>query len=136
LPFEDDPTITNDEQVLRRIHPDWWVEADTPEGWQLSSAAFNNDADGDPMSVHLSSTLAQLGRSQVSVVEKYPGYGLVWFYAYVPRELGQLLARDPQPEDESHAVVVGKKSTSVRRGFRNAAQWLVRIEKNSPDVKQ
>jgi hypothetical protein len=98
----------------------------------VSSAAFNDDRDKDPMSTYLTSVLTSLGRQPTSVVNDYPGYGLVWFLAEVPRHLQQLVARDPQPDDPAHSVIVGNKTKPVKRGLRDASQWLVRINKPVP----
>src|SRR5438132_1666293 len=115
MPFVDDPTISDDEQLLRRIRPDWFVPDYNLNRWRPSSAAFQNSPDKSPMSVHLTSVLNANNLSLDSVLLGHEGYGLARFQAQVARNLNQLIVRDPLPNDSAHALVTGEKTESRRR---------------------
>ena len=125
MPFVDDLTITNDDQLLRRISPQWFVPDYNEGRWRPSSASFEDSPDNTPMSVHLVSVLEAAGIPSASVLHGHEGYGLVQFAASMARQLAQLLVRDPQPNEPAHVLVVGNKSRSIRRQFAMSAVWVV-----------
>ena len=118
--FEDDPSITDAERLLRRIARSWvsWEEDGTP---RISSAAFREDE----LSVNLETVMAQAGRAPEEAVRDYPGYGLAAFTAAHARGLNQAVARDPLPEEPAHGIVYGrKKRGGIAQKLRDAALWV------------
>ena len=119
--FEDDPTISGDERLLRRIHPSHvnWDDSGDPN---ISSAAFK-----DPeLSVNLSSVMLETGRVPGDAIRGYAGFGLAAITAADARSQQQAVARDPLPEEPAHGVVYGpKKRGGVSTKLRDAAQWVV-----------
>lgn len=118
--FEDDPSITDAERLLRRIARSWvsWEEDGTP---RISSAAFKDDE----LSVNLESVMAQAGRAPEEAIRDYSGYGLAGFTAAQARALNQALARDPLPEEPAHGIVYGpKKRGGIAQRLRDAALWV------------
>jgi hypothetical protein len=47
--------------------------------------------------------------------------------------LNQGVKREPEPDEPAHAVVVGKKTSSVKKTFSKRARWEIPpLELNSP----
>lgn len=117
----DDPTIPDSEILWRRIPPWHIVEDANRGGRRVSSAAFSDDPDRQPMSVVLASesTLAR-------VLAGHAGFGVAGLSARMVRALGLGIVRAPTPDEPAHAVVIGPKSQRTRRRLRDAAQWVFR----------
>lgn len=128
--FPNDPSISNEEDLLRRIPP-WHFFTDSNLGGLVrpSSAAFEDDDDGDPMSVYLSSVLVAEQREPNSVLTGHQGFGLASITAGLARECNQTVHPDPLPDETSHAVVCGDKESgkkkAVKRKFAQGAKWVV-----------
>lgn len=96
----DDPTIFNEENLWRRVHPTQiWNDPNTGR-LIISSAAFKGNSE---MSVNIASLT-----TRENVLLKYPEHSLAQFCAEVARTVGCIVIRDPLPEDYSHALVCGK----------------------------
>lgn len=133
MPFVDDATIADDEQLLRRIYPDWIVPDYNKNCWRPTSAAFQDSRDKSPMSVHLTSELNRLGLPITNVLAGHEGYGLVWFTAQLARSLALAIVRDPQgAADPAHALVAGKKTEAVRKKLEGGSQWAIPQDKPLP----
>ena len=120
--FQNDPTIRDDERLLRRIHPDHvnWDDNGDPN---ISSAAFRDKE----LSVNLASVMEEAGREPRDAVRGYAGFGLASVTAAHARSLNQAVARDPTLEEPAHGVVYGeKKRAGVYRKLRDRAQWIER----------
>ena len=122
---EDDATIPDDSDLWRRIHPDWIVYDENLKAWRLSSQAFNDDSEGGPMSVVLAPEVLASARTPMDILARFRGYSLAAVRAALARELSQGIKRDPEPDEPAHAVVVGKKTSSVRKSFSRRARWEV-----------
>ena len=127
--FPDDPAVTNEANLFRRIPPKHHVFDKNSNRWRPSSAAFEDDGDGDPMSVYLSSVLAAENRSPLTVLVNHDGYSLAFITAGFAREKGQTVHPDPLPDETSHAVVCGEKGnnnrSAPRKQFALNAVWFV-----------
>jgi hypothetical protein len=117
--YQDDESIGDDSALWRRIRPDWAIYDENLGRRRPTSQAFQNRGDG--MSVLLG---AEVESPEVAV-ESVPGYGLVSFTAGLVRQLDQLVARDPTPEEAAHALVVGNKTGPVKRTLAESALWLI-----------
>lgn len=119
--YRDDPTIPDNAPLWRRIPPHHFV-AD-PDTGQLrpSSAAFEDHPNGSPMSV----VLGAEARGPSAVLADHLGFGLAAITAGLARELGQIVVRDPLPDEPAHALVVGSKTKSLRRRMALASTWVV-----------
>lgn len=128
--YQDAPTIPDAADLWRRIPPHHLVRDDNVGGCRISSAAFDDDDDGEPMSV----VLAAEARGPAFVLEGHVGYGLAAITAGLARECSQAVARDPlsfpdrpsTPEERAHCVVVGHKPRSIMKKLRNGANWAHR----------
>jgi hypothetical protein len=117
----DDLTIPDDAVLWRRI-PSWhWVQDENLGRMRPSTAAFEDDDDGSPMSVALASECA----GPEVVLAGHEGFALAAFTAGFARQRGQRIARDPRPGEPWHAVVIGKKTHSVRKQLARDCQWVV-----------
>lgn len=121
--YEDDPSISDDCDILRRIPSYHFVHDNNLGITRPSSAAFENDKDGQPMSVALKDELDRLNLSSDSVLEGHEGFGLASFKAGLAREFGQLIVRDPLPEQPAHGLVCGNKTKSISRKFAKGSHW-------------
>lgn len=86
-----------------------------------AKAAFDDNPDGDPMSV----LIAAESRGPAAVLAGHGGYGLAAFSAGVARACDLRIARAPTTDEPVHAVVSGRKTDSVRRRLARAATWVV-----------
>jgi hypothetical protein len=117
--FENDPTIPEDEDLLRRIHPSQvnWDESGDPG---ISSAAFDKLA----LSVNLASVMQEAGLEPRDAIRNHAGFGLAAITAAHARSLNQAVARDPIPDEPSHGIVYGEKTRAIRRKLRDGARWI------------
>src|SRR3712207_1691650 len=83
--YVDDDTIGPDDLLWRRV-PDWpeLIKRESTDRHRVTSAAFDDDADGDPMSVFLAAET-----SIDAVLEGHEGYGVVAITAGFVRGLPQ-----------------------------------------------
>ena len=121
MPFDDDSSISGDENLLRRI-PASWIDWDENGNPNISSAAFKDEH----LSVYLESVMARDGRAPAEAIRNYAGYGLAAITAAHARALNQKVARDPLPEEPAHAIVYGqKKRGGIGGALRDGAFWIV-----------
>jgi hypothetical protein len=119
----DDPTITNEERLLRRV-PLYQIVKDEDTGYaRISSGAFKEKE----LSVNLESVLLGGGGTVDACLQKHQGYKLVSLTAGQVRQLQQIVCPDPEPPDNvSHGLVCGSKnSRRVHEGLRDSAQWVI-----------
>lgn len=131
----DDLSIADDEQLLRRVPPQWITEDtdgwdQTRSGFRPLSQAFDNDAGGGPMSVYLESELRRVGLDAHAVLIGFPpGWGVAMLPAGAARKHSQIVARDPlnvgSSIDLAHAVVVGSKNGRRRKRLQASACWAI-----------
>jgi hypothetical protein len=86
---------------------------------RVSSGAFRDEE----LSIVIKSTLLQTGRQPSDLVKNYPNYALVAITAGKARALNQRVARDPEPEEPAHGVVVGRKRKCASE-LANDAEWI------------
>jgi hypothetical protein len=123
--YSDDLTVPNEAQLLRRIPRVHFIKDEISGRVRPSSAAFDNDPDGSPMSVVLADVLPQIGHSPADVLTGHEGYALASIAAGLARECGQGVARDPLPEEPAHALVFGEKPRRIRRNLAKGACWVI-----------
>jgi len=123
--YPDDQAIPNDTQLFRRIPPCHCFFDENMHDYRPSSAAFDDDDDGDPMSVYLSTVLGAEGRQPASVLAGREEYSLASITAGLARQLKQTVHPQPVPEESSHTVVCGDKPQSRRKKFALGAIWVV-----------
>jgi hypothetical protein len=123
--FVDDPTIGDDERLLRRIPP-WHFYFDKNLGRQRpTSAAFEDHPNGSPMSVHLESVRMVHGLAFESVLADHDGFAVAGISAGLARTNGQGIMRKPRANDPAHAEVFGLKPEGLRRKFAKASDWVI-----------
>lgn len=83
-----------------------------------------DDADGDPMSMSISSIWINNGGTPEQFSLKPDGSACAGFTAGFARGLQQALVRDELPDDLSHGKVVGDKSRAKKKFARNCS-WVV-----------
>jgi hypothetical protein len=119
--YTDDPTIPDDAELWRRIPP--WHFVDDANLGQIrpSSAAFEDDPSGSPMSVILGGEAGDLQRALAG----HEGFALVSITAALARGLGLGVARDPRPDEPAHAVVFGRKNKRISRRLAMGSRWII-----------
>lgn len=123
--FPDDPTVADATALLRRIPPWHFVPDEKLGRTRPSSAAFEDDEDGDSMSVYRRDVIEAEGASVERVMVGHTGFGLASLSAGQVRSKNQTVFPDPLPEESSHAKVCGPKPTGVRRWFAKQAIWVI-----------
>src|SRR5688572_7853502 len=104
--YDDDPTITDDDELLRRIRPELIVpDQKSASGRRLSSAAFDDSSDGTPCSVNV--RREALAPETILAQEKHGGYSIASVTAHVPRSLKQTVLHWPDDEEPGHAYIAG-----------------------------
>lgn len=111
--------IPNDAHLLRRIHPTQIVLGHNGRR-RLSSAPFRHQK----MSVDVEQILVAAGQSWHFSLRNHPEYSLVRLGADVVRALNQIIEHVPQPDNDAHAEVIGKKTGAIANAFRDAAEWV------------
>lgn len=114
---QNDPDISDQEELFRRFPADQWVPDDKINGRRLSSAAFSNSSDGSGTSVFLSSEV-----SMDRILEGYERLGVAVLTAGAARAAQQGVRRVPLEEIPGHAQIEGRKSPSVRRRLAAACE--------------
>ena len=123
--YVDDPSILNEDILLRRIMPDWWRFDQNLNAVRPSSQAFNDHRSGTAMSVHLLTVLEKHGAEANAVLDGLPGFALAAITAGLVRQWGQGVRRAPLAGDPAHAEVFGKKTQAVRRALARHSTWMV-----------
>jgi hypothetical protein len=119
-PPVDDPSITDDQALWRRIHPEQVVFDNNLNRRRPTSQAFNNTSGTSGMSVDIADeTTVQ------DTLKGYPEHLLVEFEVRLARQLNQGVVREPLPDNPAHAEVMGKKKKSVQKGFYTGCRWVV-----------
>lgn len=114
---DDKDKIPDPSGLLRRIDP-VHIVADGKGGRCLSTGAFR-----DPrVSVDVEPMLWQNGLDWRFSTKDHQGHYLVRLTAVLVRRHGQIVEHKPEITDPAHAEVVGPKSGSVVKAFRDAAE--------------
>ena len=97
--FPDDPEIADEVRLLRRIPP-WHFVPDGNDGsYRPSSAAFEDDDDGDPMSVYRADVIEAESGQLSRVMIHHKEFGLVSIAAGSVRQKNQTVHPDCLPEE-------------------------------------
>ncbi|HEX8843078.1 MAG TPA: hypothetical protein VF791_00330 [Pyrinomonadaceae bacterium] len=128
--YIDDTNIPSDSVLWRRIPP-WHYRYDENVGDKRpSTASFEDDMDGAPMSAYL----AEECREPEVALEGHEGFGLVAFTAGFARELGLKIVRQTVPGPPGHVVIVGKKTDSIRKKLKKKSEWVRRPSEDSGEA--
>ena len=119
--FVDDPTVSNDSSLWRRIPPWHFVMDENLGRIRPSSAAF----DDDEMSVVLAAELHASGRVAEDVLSGYSEFAIASITAGLARSKQQLVVRDPIVDEPAHALVCGKKTSAVKKAFSRESLWVL-----------
>lgn len=133
--IEDDSTISNDCELLRRvpIKPQLNVIWDENQGrWRPSSASFRDHPNGTPMSIVLKDDLDAAERNVSEVLVGHDNFALAAVTAGFARTNQQRVAREPLPDEPAHGIVIGNKKNASRK-MAKEAQWIISPELPPPD---
>jgi len=112
---ESSQTFVPDDRFLRIISP---IHYDSQTG-KVFSAAFQNTSRTKRMSVNWTKLC-----TIKDTLKGYPGYRVASISAELCWSLKQDIEGTPITENPAHCDVVGDKPKSVRRQFRNKAEYL------------
>lgn len=115
----DDLSIAGDAVLWRRVPDHHFVQKDGTI--RPSSAAFDDDPDGDPMST----VLARPGRDPFPVLLGNDHWALAGVAVALVRELGWVVRRQPTPEEPDHVVVIGNKTHGRRKRVARECSWAI-----------
>ena len=123
--FPNDQSVGDEIVLLRRIPPMHFYYDHRLQRCRPSSAAFEDDRDGDPMSVYRNDVIASEGGDVERVMVGHESFAMVGLDAGQFRSRQQTIFPDPLPEESSHTKVCGPKTASNRRWFAKQAEWIV-----------
>lgn len=130
---ENDPSIPDDSDLYRRIHPEQVVWDDNTGRLRPTTAAFRDLE----MSVNLGDDLAREGLSPDFAVRNHPRHHLAALTAGLARTEDQAVYRDHLPDDPTHGGVAGPKPKPRRTRFANSSRWAVLREAElSEDLRE
>lgn len=121
---QDDPTISNEAELWRRVHPAQVIR-DHEGKWRVSSAAFDDPSNGTGMSVYLAEIIIATDRTPASLLQNYQQHGLVSITAGTVRDIGLVIRRSPLPDEPAHAEVCGRKTHSRKKAMAINAIWVI-----------
>jgi hypothetical protein len=121
LPYANDPSIANNEVLLRRLQPDWIVPGDHGR-MRIASAAFKHEE----LSILFYTLLQSQGRPVNDALGGHSDNSLCSITAGLARDLGQRVVYDLEPpNDPAHGLVVGKKTQARANRFAREAVWVI-----------
>jgi len=123
--FPDDGRVADEVRLLRRIPPWHFVADANDDTYRPSSAAFDDDADGDPMSVYRADVIDAEGGQPARVMIGHDDFGLVSLAAGTVRKKDQTVYPAPVPGETSHTKVCGRKAKGTRRHFARLSEWVI-----------
>ena len=121
----DDASIPDGAALWRRIPPWHFIFDENLGRVRPSKAAFDNDANDSSMSVVLADLVLASGRGPKHVLAGHERFALAFITAGLARSKQQRVAKDPIPGEPAHALVVGKKTDSVKRAMAKASEWVI-----------
>ena len=113
--FFDGRGFVGDDKFLRRIPP-----IHLKRSGQISSAAFHNSSGTNKMSTNWMK-LSSVG----STIRGYPCFGVASIRAELCWGLGQGIEWEPLEDNIAHCNIVGRKTKSISKRFRDGAEYLV-----------
>jgi hypothetical protein len=119
-PFDRPLDIAPDAVFWRRVRPDWIIPDENLGRRRPSSAAFDDDRDGDPMSMYQ----ANAGNAVEDVLQGFDGYGLVSLTGAQLKALGYAVFSRPEQGFPSHVEVSGKKTKGAKSNMAKNALWV------------
>src|SRR5262249_1278905 len=124
----DDPSIANDEILLRRIRPEW-IQHEPDGTIRPGSFAFLDRTPSAELSVHRA---ALTQHAPARVPQAFPGDTPAAISAVSVRSLGYALVSDPTPDDPSHALVCPSPTRGHARKIAKKAKWVVLRDPQPP----
>jgi len=126
---QDDPTVTNEDRLFRRVQPSPNQLVTEPDGSRRPSSAVFKDPE---LSVNVGSLMAKQGRTPEDALRGFPGYCLTSILAGDVRgydlEKGEnhpIVKDTAPPNDPAHGLVLGKKTNAFANAMRRAHRWVV-----------
>ena len=114
LRFNGKNFVPND-KFLRRIPP-----LHLKQSGEISSAAFQNDKHKDSFSTNWMKL-----SSPEDTLRDYPTFGVASLSANLCWGLGQKIDWTPTDGNVAHCDIVGRKTESISKKFRNGAEYLI-----------
>jgi hypothetical protein len=118
----DDPSIGDNEQLWRRVHPAQININSQTGGHHLSSAVFSTRKE---VSVAIASET-----TLEALLANYPEHSVIEFTVGSARSAGCTVVRDPLPDDPAHALVCGSRSEgrlnkTQQNLLKQASIWIL-----------
>jgi hypothetical protein len=112
--------ISDDDALLRRIHPLQIVEDKNLGRRRPSSAAFT-----DPeLSTDSEALLEKHGLDSSFCIQNHAGYSLARVEVQFARASGMEVTNTPKERNPAHTDVIGKKTEATQRKFAKHATWV------------
>jgi hypothetical protein len=105
--------ISDEDDLYRRITPEWYVEKED----RVSSAAFTHFEASVDWARHT---------TPEQTVAGFPNNHVAALQAKIPRAKNQEVRHDPTPNNYSHSLIIGKKTSSVRKFLADNCRFVLK----------
>lgn len=119
--YVDDKSISDEEDLWRRLSEHWVKYDDTLETNRVTSQAFQDSRDGTPTSA----SIASQHNGPEALLQGHDGYGIGCLVAGTARSCKQGITKHPEPDDPAHVYIFGKKTKMNRRCLANGCNLLI-----------
>jgi hypothetical protein len=119
--WADDLSVLADVPLYRRVHPAHQYWDKNRRCWRVSTGLFKERE----MSIHVGDDLTE---EPQSLLTNYLDHWLIELITRDARANDQLVCRDPNEEDRTHGLVVGRKTEATMRALARSSSWTVAPE--------
>jgi len=110
--WTDDVSLSDETLLWRRVHPSMF-SLDAGGTRRVTSFAFKSPDDQLSMDVSTETTLEKM------LAAGFPGQVVIGIKVGLLRELGYIVARDPEPDNPAHVLVIPKPGKSKNQKHRD-----------------
>jgi hypothetical protein len=122
---QDDPSIPSEEDLYRNVLDTCLIREQVSGRFRLTSDTFRDRS--EEISVNLSSLVTPAQSLSLGIPRHL---GVVAITAGEARQLGQIVAKDPIPENPAHALICGHQTRSIRKQMAETARWVYPLDRN------
>ena len=120
MPIAAAEIISDDDTLLRRVHPSQVVDDKNLGRMRPSSGAFT-----DPeLSTDSDALLTKHGLDSSFCLRGYAGYSLARIEVNFARANGMTVTNTPKEGNPAHTDVIGRKTEALQRNFAKHAVWV------------
>jgi len=119
--YVDDKSISDEEDLWRRLPQSWVQYDDTLKTNRVTSQAFQDSKDGTPASA----SIASENNGPEALLQGHDGYGIGCLTAGTARGCDQGITRHPEPDDPAHVYIFGEKTKTNKRCLAKGCNLII-----------